>query len=239
VSRVVWVVASADTAARWAEIAHRAGLDARPLAASVVGPVGDLGRIASRLDEVGPDLVLLTSPHAAALLPPGTGDGWQAACVGPTTAEAARAAGFTVVHVGSGTGAHLARDLIADGEPGLALFLCGEVVRPDALDLLEAAGWRVEQEVVYAARPRPEFAAEVAAVPAPDAIAVGSPEAAAALARALPSPGLRDRPAVAVGETTAARLRALGFSRVTRPEVPRAGAVVGALLELLPTDASP
>ena len=50
------------------------------------------------------------------------------------------------------------------GEPGLLLFLRGERARREGPDLLEAAGWRVEELVVYEARPRSGFAPDVAIV---------------------------------------------------------------------------
>jgi len=242
VNDLIWTVASADTAARWAAAVRAAGHEALPLAWSEIVAVGDPRDTVHGLGRVGADLVLLTSPNALRGLPDGVGTGHDAACVGETTAQAAREAGFAVRHVGQGTGADLARELVAAGEPGLVLFLRGEVVRREGTDVLEDAGWRVEERVVYAARPRDAFDAEVAAAPAPAACMVGSPNGAAALDRALTAAGRRDLragPVVAIGETTAERLAALSFTRVRACEVPGVDGILAVLGDLLRRDASP
>ncbi|MDA1195585.1 MAG: uroporphyrinogen-III synthase, partial [Planctomycetota bacterium] len=78
--------------------------------------------------------------------------------------------------------------------------------RPATAAVLRAAGVEVRHVVTYATEPRPAFDQEVADAPTPRVIVVGSPRAAAALARALESAG-RVLPAdvafVAPGATTA------------------------------------
>jgi uroporphyrinogen-III synthase len=235
----VWTVASADTARRWAAAVRAAGHDALPLAWSEIVGVGDPDDVVRAIARVGPDLVLLTSPNAVRHLPAGLGDGLDAACVGEATAEAARGVGFAVRHVGRGTGMDLALELVAAGAPGLVLFLRGETVRPEGTEVLERAGWRVEDQVVYAARPRAAFGAEVAAAPAPAAVVVGSPRGAQALEAALRSARRDDGrcgPVLGIGETTAASLKSLGFGRVRACDVPGVEGILAALADLLRAD---
>lgn len=238
---LVWTVASAQTARRWAAAVPATAYEGLALAWSETVAVGEPEGAVRALARVGPDLVLLTSPNALAHLPPGIGTGLDAACVGETTARAARTAGFAVRHVGKGSGADLAHELVAGGEPGLVLFLRGEVVRHEGADILEGAGWRVEHQVVYAARPREAFDAEVAAAPAPAAVVVGSPQGATALARALDAAdrgALRAVPTVAIGETTARRLKSLDFSGVEACRVPGLEGILALLGDLLRRDPS-
>lgn len=238
----VWTVASAGTAARWAAAIRAAGAEALPLAWSEIVDAATPAEVARALERVGPDLVLLTSPNALRALPCGLGAGFEAACVGEATAEAARAAGFAVRHVGRGSGADLARELVAAGAPGLVLFLRGEVVRREGTDVLAGAGWRVEERVVYEARPRGAFDAEVAAAAAPATVVVGSPNGATALDRALEAAGrtgVRALPAVAIGETTAQRLVSRSFGHVVACEVPGVDSILRVLAGLLPEEMHP
>ena len=105
----VWTVASVDTAARWAATIRTAGYDALALPWSEIVSLEVPDEIRHALESVGPDLVLLTSPNALRALSEGVGAGFDAACVGEATAQAARAAGFTVRRVGRSTGEDLAR----------------------------------------------------------------------------------------------------------------------------------
>lgn len=217
----VWVVASGAAAERWTHALRLARGAVESLPWSEIRPVGDPATVRETLEQVGPDLVLLTSPNGLRLLPGGVGEGFEAACVGTLTASLARGLGFSVELAGRGTGGDLARELITAGEPGLILFLRGEAVRREGPDLLEAAGWRIEERVIYEACPRPAFDGEVAAASEPSAFVVGSPNAASALARALELAGRgawRERPAVAIGATTAGRLEALAFRDVVVAE---------------------
>jgi uroporphyrinogen-III synthase len=225
---VVWVVAAADTAARWTRVLRREGFAAGALAWSEVRPVRD---VPARLPPA--DLVLLTSRHAVEALPAGAARGRAAACVGEATARAAGEAGFDVVLVGTAGGAELARRTLA-GRPGLegVLFLVGAHARAEAQEILEGAGVRVERRVVYETAPRAAFPAEVAGAPEPEGIVAGSPRAVEALAAALRGAARRlpARLAVAVpGSVTAERAAALLERYVARAERAEARALADAL----------
>ena len=234
-----WLVASADTVLRWGVALDRAGLDYHPLAFSQIEDVGTAPEWRARVEAVRPARVLLTSVNAARVLPDGFGAGLEAACVGETTAAEARRKGFEVVLVGASTGTDLARALGGGEGGGTLLMLRGREVRPETLEILRAAGWVVEEEVVYEARSRPTFPAEVAHAPEPTGIGVGSPRAAAGLAAALAETGreaLRATPAVAIGPTTATRLEEVGFTRVRAPAVPGVEGLVEELKRCLTGD---
>ena len=247
-SEPLWVVASGAAAARWTQALAWTRGAVVPLPWSEIVRVCGADGIRAALERVGPDLVLLTSPNGLLetsgerpALPEGLGAGYAAACVGNLTASAARALGFSVRHVGTGTGADLARALIAAGGPGRILFLRGDVVRREGPDLLEAAGWRVEELVTYEARPRSAFPRRSPRPPS------RRPSSWAARGRPRPWPGrsrrrvarrFARRPAVAVGRTTAGRLRDLAFENVHVADEAGVGGIQRALGLALRGDAS-
>lgn len=224
-SASVWIVASGETAPRWETVFRAEGLDVVGLPWSRIEGVMEPDAVRARLTQADVDLVLLTSPNAARCVPPGGGAGLEAACVGEATAAAAREAGFRVTLVGSGTGRELAEALVRDRSPAPVLFLRGRDVRRAGLRILEAAGFAVAEEIVYEAKPLPDFVERVRAAPEPAAVAIGSPRAAEALADALTRTGrypVRARLMLAMGEPTADRLIELGFADIRAPEVPGA-----------------
>jgi len=221
----VWVVGSPTFVQRacgadWP--AH--GLGAVPLPWSERREVPDAGQGRRALAVGDFELVMLTSVHALGGLPEGSGRGHAAACVGVSTADAARALGFDVVTdertpgvVGGGR-ALAAAILARDPRPTRVLWLCGRDRRPEAREPLQAAGVRLDEVVTYAMEPRPDFAATIAAAMPPVAIVVGSPRGSDALAAALAT---RDRPlgddvpvVVPRGEVTARHARAHFGNRV-------------------------
>lgn len=74
--------------------------------------------------------------------------------VGPATAEAARLAGFSRVHVAGGDVASLAARVSAEVDPeaGTLLHMAGTTVAGDLAGALGAAGYTVRREVLYKAR---------------------------------------------------------------------------------------
>lgn len=237
-ARVV-VVASEDTAAAWVERLLEEGVPARALPWSTVVPGPDVARAARALAGAASGgagarpAVLLTSRNGARFLPPRSGGGLEAIVVGPATAEAARAAGFAV---GPGAAADAGPDadsaagfasvarrlLAASSAPRTAFWLRGDAATREGVDLLGAAGWRIEEFATYVATPRPAFEAEVRALVGVNAWVVGSPAAARALVAALGAdafpPPAGGPPVFVPGETTAAALAVAG--RVA-PEVVR------------------
>jgi uroporphyrinogen-III synthase len=163
-----------------------------------------------------PDLVLLTSPFAVAMLGAGAAQGQPAACVGEATAMAARAAGFDVVVVGRAGAAALVETLLArHPRPRSVLWLRGAEVVGVGAERLRAASVAVHEVITYDADPRAAFAAEVQAAPEPAAVLVHSPRAAVALADALLAVDRvlpRGAGLYGLGASAAARLRDLGFA---------------------------
>jgi uroporphyrinogen-III synthase len=226
-----WIVASEGTVRRWRQGLERLGRAAVPLPWSEVLPPDEPEALAEALSEPT-DLVLLTSANAVRWLPSGARP--PAACVGAATAEAARAARFEVLLVGEGGGADLAHAILADlPDARRVLFLRGGDAREEATEVLRAHGRSVRSAVAYETRPRAAFVSEVRAAPPPrGGIVVGSPRAAEALADALDISGRAEERqvlVVAVGETTAARLEALGFPRVVAAARPGAEGIAEAL----------
>ena len=230
---VVWVVAGAETAARWVHALRKEGLAAGALPWSAPRALAWEG-----FRDPRPALVLLTSRRAADVLPPGAGTGIRAACVGASTAEAARARGFEPVFVGEAGGAALAATILAaPGVPPRVVFLAGADVRHEAVEALEGGGVIVETLPVYEMAPCEGFDGRVRDAPEPAAVALGSPRAAEALHAAL---GRIDRslPATAVcgvlGAVTAERATALFDRYVAVAERTDPEGLAGALRAVLP-----
>ncbi len=214
-TRPVWVVASGRTAKRWAGSFRDEGIDAVALAWGDVEGIGAERFVAPVLEAGRPDVLFLTSANAVRYLPTNTPLDVPAACVGRATAQAAAAAGLEVRWTGSGTGLELAQRLAEEQGFERILFLRAAEVAPEAVLWLRARGRVVDEVVVYEARAREAFGADVRAAADPAAFALGSPRAVGALARALDLAGrgeLRERPAAAIGSPTAAALEAHGFT---------------------------
>jgi uroporphyrinogen-III synthase len=143
--------------------------------------------------------------------------------VGPQTAEAARALGFARVSSAEGDAASLAEFIAARLDPqGGALFhAAGAETAGRLRRLLEAAGFAVESEVLYAAEPVPELAREAASAlkgGALDGVLVFSPRSARILAglvtRAGLAPACARLDAFCISAAAAEALSPLGFARV-------------------------
>jgi uroporphyrinogen-III synthase len=153
--------------------------------------------------------VAVTSAHAVPGLS-GLGDlleGARFAAVGGGTATALHAVGFDADVIGDGGGAALAREMLAAGVTPRETVLhpCNEAVRRELAIVLADAGIDVTTVPVY--RMVPDAVGERAARGEFHAVVVASPRLAARAAELF-----ADRPpAVAIGRTTAAALRDLGW----------------------------
>lgn len=153
----VLVTRPADQAARTAK--RLAALGHQP----VVAPALEIVPTGAAPPDEPFDLILATSAQAFA--------GWSAphslreaplACVGETTAEAGKAAGFTPILVAPRAAALVER-LVAAHRPGSALYLAGRDRKPDLEQGLRAAGWRLRLLETYEARPVAAWPPAVAA----------------------------------------------------------------------------
>jgi uroporphyrinogen-III synthase len=170
-----------------------------------------------------PRALAFTSPRAprallAAARAGGVADelaGLDAFAVGEATAAAAASAGFTVAAVGRRGGAELARVLSEWLPRGAAvLHACGREHRRELADALAAAGVGVIPLVVYAMEAAPRESLPALPPDPPAAVVVTSPRAAEAYAAAA-GRTLATAPHLAMGATTAARARELGFETIT------------------------
>jgi|GEM_PF-4154882 len=162
-----------------------------------------------------PDVVLLTSAFAVAMLGAGEAAGHAAACVGETTGGAAGRAGFDSVLLGRAGAVALAETLLARApRPRRVLWLRGEDALRAGAERLRQGGVTVEEVITYAAVPLSSFQPGVRAAPEPAAVLVESPRAADALADALlASDRVLPRACglYGLGASAGARLRDLGF----------------------------
>lgn len=178
-----------------------------------------------------PDWVAVTSPHAAAVigrvLPRGAGV--RVAAVGPGTASALHSAGVRPDLIGDGGGTELGEALLAAGcaAGDTVVHAAGEPSRPELRARLAAEGVEVVTVSVY--RMVPDPVGERSAAGRFDAVVVGSPRLAARAAELFePRP-----PVVAIGRTTAAALRDLGWAPAAVAARPTPDDVEGALRSVI------
>jgi uroporphyrinogen-III synthase len=226
----VVITREAEAAKPYAAALLPLGLDALALAVTRTAPAEDPGELARAIERGGYAAIVVASARAAAALQASRG---QAAlpevwAVGPATARALAAAGILAVLPPSARdAASLATAIV--GERSLAgrrvLVPRAEDGRDDAVEILREAGAIVEAIVAYrtiaASADDPELAhglgllrrGEVAVC------AVFAPSQVAALDALV---GIRQITArfVAIGETTAAALRAAGASGVAVADAP-------------------
>jgi uroporphyrinogen-III synthase len=157
--------------------------------------------------------VVIASRNAAAVLPAGTQHVWV---VGAATKTALEQRGIAAIHPdGVHDGASLARALIAAQNVRGARVLVprAEQGRTEAIELLRAAGADVVEVVAYRTHAvtvdDPTLRAGRAALERGALCCVFSPSQVAALAAIVPLSSLR---CAAIGETTAAALRAAGVT---------------------------
>jgi Uroporphyrinogen-III synthase len=131
-----------------------------------------------------------------------------------------------------GAAAALAAALLAAGVRGPVLFPCGDLRRDELAARLRVGGIAVEEVVCYRSVLAGESAARRAAERA-QVLVVASPSVADLLARACPPEA---RPALlAVGPTTAAAARALGWPPAGVAARPTVEALVAAVRALVRT----
>ncbi|MHB8571417.1 MAG: uroporphyrinogen-III synthase [Candidatus Dormibacteria bacterium] len=218
---LVLVTRGGDAGQRQAAALRRAGFETAVTPMVRIEPVAVDG-ISAALGTLGPaDWVAFTSQSAvAAVAAPDSMRCPRAriAAVGPGTANALRVAGWRVDLVPSRQdGQGLAQALLERGAAGHRVLLPqAEEPRAEPAVSLSAAGAAVERIAVYRTVADPGGAASLRHVwsrQSPDAIALSSPSAAAALAAAAREAelNLSRIPVFAIGATTAAAARDLGL----------------------------
>ena len=127
-------------------------------------------------------------------------------CVGPSTAAAAREAGFADVREGTGDAADLAADIMAALPPGTEgiLHVANEAAAGELVARLKAAGYGADFLALYETRPADDLSpeAEAALAAGPACVLIHSAKAAAAFAWAA---GALDRAIVIAISDAAAR----------------------------------
>jgi uroporphyrinogen-III synthase len=151
-------------------------------AETVVSPLLEIV-IADALPPLAPALVLTSQNGVAAYHALGGPAGLPCWCVGPATAEAARAAGLKV-RGWAPDAAVLARTVPADAPP--ILHLRGAVQRGDLAADLRRRGIDARSAPIYAQEPRPLSDAGLAAMARGAVVPLYSPRTAALLAQAVP-----------------------------------------------------
>ena len=213
-TRRVVVVATEETARRWARGIRDAGVAAVACGWSTVADATDPGAVSRALAAGGFDLVLLTSANALRSVPAGAGEGIRAAAVGDRTAREATRLGFCVDVVGRAGAEALAKRLVREGPPGRVLWLRGETALEGGASILRAAGTAVTEVVAYRTTEVEGLAAALARLGPASAYVVGSPAAAQALVRTLGPdrfpPAAGGAPVVVPGAATADALAAPG-----------------------------
>jgi uroporphyrinogen-III synthase len=201
-----------------------------------IGPPPDptlLSRALKRLEDH--DWLVFTSGRAVDVLA-GRIDALPAAmrvaAVGPSTADHARKAGFSVTSVGDGSGAEaLARKLVAEGiGEGTWVFVpTSSRGRPELEEVLAAAGAVVERVVAYETRTRSFEPAAVPGLRSADVVTFTSPSAVEGWHSAVGddparflSPSVRY---VAIGETTRTAAAGRGIEAVRAREASFEGMV--------------
>lgn len=213
-ARRIAIVKSAGRADAFAEAVRAIGLVPVLVSPFRVERI-DEGEEAFRRGLAGPSTsdapawVAVTSPHAVPCfdrVPRGLGLP-PVAAVGAGTASALQAAGISPAIVGDAGGGALAERMLAAGlrAGDVVLHPCGEDARRELADTLGAAGATVVPVAVY--RMVPDEIGARAAAGEFAAVVVGSPRLAQRAAELFPS----RPPVVAIGRTTAAALRDLGW----------------------------
>ena len=236
-ARRVFVVATEETAERWARGIRDGGVPAVACPWSTVVSAADPAAAVAALSGRAFDVVILTSASALRFLPAGSGAGLSVAAVGDRTAREAKRLGFSVEAAGRAGSEALARKLAAGGPLRRALWLRGETALERGADILRAAGWEVSEAVSYRTVESPGFPESLARLGEPAAYVLGSP--AAALARALgPAafpPAAGGPPVVVVGEATAAAARGDGRPEPVIADSVEVDGLLRALRQALPS----
>ena len=205
----VLVVASQRTAREWSARLREAGRAAYPVPTRAVEPTPTPAPATA-----GIDWIAVTSPDAAAPLAEALDDvDAEIAAVGPTTGRRLQAEGLPCHLVAPDhDGASLARALAEIAPQARVLLAQADTTHGDLAQGLREGGLAVEAWTAYEVREHPPRFPEAVDLPARAAV-VTSPRNAAALADAEPDPVAETR--IAIGPSTADRLRELGLEPVT------------------------
>ncbi len=235
-----------EGAAPYAAALAPLGLEVVAMPVTRTEPPADPGALARALARGGHAAIVCASARGAVALAAAAAEAGGAAglpevwAVGPATAGALEAAGIRAIAPGGvSSGASLARALIAARELAGARVLVprAEEGRDDAIALLRAAGAEIEDVVAYrtVAAPAGDPAlAEGRALLAAGAAAICvvlAPSQVAALAALVALPPL---PFAAIGETTAAALRAAGAATIAVAGVPTPEGIASAVRSVYP-----
>jgi uroporphyrinogen-III synthase len=212
---LVWVTRAAPGAQRTAAALEASGV------AAIAAPVLTLQATGAPPPEGAKDAdaVLLTSPNAVAFaLEAGLGRDLPAWCVGASTAEAARASGFTVAHAGEGNAADLSRDMARSPEAPLSLLHLANAAGED----FEVPGTTLYLRWdVYAPRninTLDDRVAEALRTGTLDGLVIHSARGAHATDRLLGSDDVSKLALFAMSQAAAAPLVGRGFARCLTPE---------------------
>lgn len=174
--------------------------------------------------------LVLTSPNAVAALERlALPSGLPAWCVGPGTAAAARAAGFTV-HESGGDAAHLLADLRRARPAGPLVHVHGRHLARDLVRELRADGMPISGLVAYAAEPCAWPEGVIRALDRPRVIApLFSPRAAREFADRLAGRAAAGLRLLAISANCAAQLPGAWAGRITITTRPDAEAMIEAI----------
>ena len=155
----------------------------------------------------------------------------KAWCVGPSTAAAAREAGFAAVYEGAGDAAALAADILValpEGTEGV-LHVANEAAAGDLVARLKEGGLPAEFLALYETRPSEDLApeAEAALAAGPACVLIHSAKGAAAFAWA--AGDLDQAIVVAISEAAARPLQGREVAAIHVAEAPNEDALLATL----------
>lgn len=152
---------------------------------------------------------IISKAHPDALLPPSWREiPWYV--MGPSTAERVQQLGISVAGSGARTSNDLAEKIIRMSHPRVA-FMAGDPHRPELPQILVKAGAAVEVRIVY--RAVPSLTEALNSYDAPDFAAFFSPRGVE-IAAGVDGPDWRKIGITAIGPTTAAAVRNMGWNLI-------------------------
>jgi len=213
--------------------AERTAARLRELGAQpVVAPLLSIVPCAFDTNTEGAQALIFTSSNGVRAFPEVRGARERIVlAVGDTTAEAARAAGFSDVRSADGDVASLAALALAALDPaaGKVIHIGGEHLAGDLAGMLQSAGFKIERRVAYSARAAtalpPAFSEPL------DAVLFHSGRAAATFV-ALGAPRADELTAACFSAAITAEAEKVRWKRVIVAPAPREEALLGALLQV-------
>ena len=206
----------------------------------VVAPLLRVGfRRGAEIDLTGVQAILATSANGVRALAQRTGRrDVPLFAVGPQTAQAAQAAGFTTVRSADGDAAALAQAVPSWASPkaGALLHAAGADVAGKLAEALTASGFQVRSEVLYdvvTVGEMPANAADEIAANRIAAVLLFSPRSARAFVQCLQAAGLAQHAsrmiAGCISQATAAELAPLTMKEIRVAERPNQGSLLNCL----------